>query len=183
MLSQLSERTPLRHPDRFGEAHRTAVRAVEVFDRNAGRAPSSHELSPEFLQLRLARKQMTCLSPDLSTKSFTIPAFLLGGAVLSTITSYLQRATSDRGTLLLLGGLAVVVCLAGFWCILAAAGIARRRARIALDQPLHALWETIGADGNPPRDNSRHFARSAALLLLLGWIVVPLVITAVITLT
>ena len=40
MLDQLSSRVPLAHPDRFGEAHRTALRAIEVFDRNAARSPS-----------------------------------------------------------------------------------------------------------------------------------------------
>lgn len=227
MLAQLAERRPLQFPERFGEAHRTAVRAIEVFDRNAARRPASlkagfltpiaspvvqllirimvrkHqkrvidsmrelyalreansvENSPEFAELRLARKQMTRLSPDLSTRSAGIPAFLLGGAALSTATSYVQRATSDRLVLFVLGIAAILVCLGGFWCILAASGIARRRTRIALDQPLAALWETIGAAGNPPRDASRDFARSAALLLILGWIVVPLAITAVVTLT
>jgi hypothetical protein len=41
MLTQLGQRQPLQIPDRFPEAHRTVMRAVEVFDRNAGRRPSS----------------------------------------------------------------------------------------------------------------------------------------------
>ena len=41
MLGQLGQRKPLQIPDRFPEAHRTAMRAIEVFDRNAARPPSS----------------------------------------------------------------------------------------------------------------------------------------------
>src|SRR4051812_7370910 len=41
MLEELSARAPLAHPERFEEAHRTAMRALEVFDRNGGRRPST----------------------------------------------------------------------------------------------------------------------------------------------
>jgi len=40
MLRELSSNAPLRHPDRFEEAHRGAMRAIEVFDRNGARPPS-----------------------------------------------------------------------------------------------------------------------------------------------
>jgi len=46
-----------------------------------------------------------------------------------------------------------------------------------LDQPLRALWETIGAAGHPPRDQSRQFAIIAVVLLVLAWVVVPVAIT------
>lgn len=41
MLRQLGQRQPLQMPDRFPEAHRTVMRAIEVFDRNAARPPST----------------------------------------------------------------------------------------------------------------------------------------------
>src|SRR5205823_4083997 len=46
MLEQLSVRAPLRYPDRFEEAHRTVMRALEVFDRNAARPPSNLDVGP-----------------------------------------------------------------------------------------------------------------------------------------
>src|SRR5260221_8514848 len=46
MLEQLSAREPLKYPDRFEEAHRTTMRALEVFDRNAARAPSNLKAGP-----------------------------------------------------------------------------------------------------------------------------------------
>ena len=41
MLRELSSRQPLKHPARFDEAHRRAMRALEVFDRNGARQPSA----------------------------------------------------------------------------------------------------------------------------------------------
>jgi hypothetical protein len=41
MLKELSSRLPLKHPARFDEAHRRAMRALEVFDRNGARQPSA----------------------------------------------------------------------------------------------------------------------------------------------
>ena len=46
MLDQLSARAPLQYPDRFEEAHRTVMRALEVFDRNAARPPSNLGAGP-----------------------------------------------------------------------------------------------------------------------------------------
>jgi hypothetical protein len=221
MLDQLSARAPLQYPDRFEEAHRTTMRALEVFDRNAGRAPSnlragplepiaayvvqmlirlivrdyqkavvnqirklyarrwanSEKGSPEFGMLRLARLEMERLAPDYQRSALGIPTFLLGGAALSGVASAIQgvlvEAAKDRLLLLVVAGVFVALALGGFWCILKAAAIARRRTRIALDQPLRALWETIGAAGHPPKDQSRQFAVYAVVLLVLAWVVVP----------
>ena len=225
MLEQLSVRAPLRYPDRFEEAHRTVMRALEVFDRNAARPPSNLHVgplepvasyavqlliriivrdhqktvvaqirqlyarrwansvkgSPEFGMLRLARLEMERLTPDFQRKSVGLPTFLLGGAALSGVASLFQQvlvaAAQNRVLLLVVAGVFVALALGGFWCILRAAAIARRRVRIALDQPLRALWETIGAAGHPPRDQSRQFAIYAVVLLVLAWIVVPVAIT------
>jgi hypothetical protein len=221
MLDQLSARAPLQYPDRFEEAHRTTMRALEVFDRNAGRPPSnlragplepvaayvvqmlirlivrdyqksvvnqirklyarrwanSEKGSPEFGMLRLARLEMERLAPDYQRSALSFPTFLLGGAALSGVASAIQgvlvEAAKDRLLLLVVAAVFVALALGGFWCILKAAAIARRRTRIALDQPLRALWETIGAAGHPPKDQSRQFAVYAVVLLVLAWVVVP----------
>jgi hypothetical protein len=75
-----------------------------------------------------------------------------------------------------LGIIAVSVLFALSWVALYSAAVARRRIRLATDQSLAALWETIGAAGEPPRDESYNFAIYAIVLLALAWIVVPLVI-------
>ncbi|MEV7396620.1 hypothetical protein [Aeromicrobium sp. NPDC092404] len=49
MLKELSSRHPLKHPARFDEAHRRAMRALEVFDRNGARRPSALRV-PRFVK-------------------------------------------------------------------------------------------------------------------------------------
>ncbi len=221
MLDQLAVQAPLAHPDRFEEAHRTAMRALEVFDRNGARAPSNLRAGPlqpiasfvvqtlvrmivrdyqrsvinhlrtlyarreansakgsrEFMMLRLARLQATRLAPDFQKSSGGLPTFLVGGAALSAIASAFQgvlaSAAHSSVVLLVVAAAFALLALGAFWCVFHAAAIARRRTNIALDQPLRALYETIGAAGNPPRDQSRQFATYAVILLLLAWIVVP----------
>jgi hypothetical protein len=225
MLDQMGKRAPLAHPERFEEAHRTVMRALEVFDRNAARSPSAlragpltpvasfvvqllirlivrgyqnnvvqkvRELygrreansprgSPEFFMLGLARRQADRLAPDFKRKSVTLPAFVLGSAAVSGVASGLDQglksALHNRILLVIAAAALAGVALAAFWCIITAAAIARRRTRIALDQPLRALWETIGAAGTPPKDQSRQFATYAVILLVLAWIVVPVAVT------
>jgi hypothetical protein len=218
MLTQLGQRQPLQIPDRFPEAHRTVMRAVEVFDRNSGLPPSSlragvlrpvaslvvrlligivvrnyqHSViqhlrrlyalrqansvpgSAEYRMLTLARRQIENVTEDLSRRSSGLPAFLVGGAALSAASSTVQEVTSSRLVLVLVAGVTAALAIAAFWCVITAAAIARRRTRIALDAPLRALYETLGAAGDPPRDRSRAFVVYAALLLALAWVVVPL---------
>jgi hypothetical protein len=225
MLDQLAVQPPLAHPDRFEEAHRTAMRALEVFDRNSARAPSnlpapgflrpiasfvvqtlvrmivrdyersviehvrklyarreanSTKGSREFMMLRLARLQANRLAPDFQKSGGGLPTFLVGGAVLSGVASAFQgvlaSALHNQVLLVVVAVAFALLALGAFWCVFHAAAIARRRTHIALDQPILALWETIGAAGNPPRDQSRQFATYAVILLLLAWIVVPVAI-------
>jgi hypothetical protein len=218
MLTQLGQRRPLAIPDRFPEAHRTVMRAVEVFDRNAGLRPSSLRAgvltpvaslvvqqligivvrtyqrsviqhlrrlyalrqansepgSTDYRMLTLARRQIENVTADLSRRSSGLPAFVAGGAALSVASSTLQEVTRSRLVLLVVAVVTAALAIAAFWCVITAAAIARRRTRIALDAPLRALYETLGAAGDPPRDRSRDFVVSAVLLLALAWVVVPL---------
>jgi len=221
MLGELGQVKPLLIPDRFPEAHRTAMRAVEVFDRNAGRPPSSlragpltpvaslivqvlvrivvrtyqrsviehlHRLyalreansvpgTPEYRMLTVARRQIDRVTEDLSRRTGGLPAFLVGGAAVSAASSTLREITGSRLVLLVVAAVTVALAIAAFWCVITAAAIARRRTRIALDAPLRALYATIGAAGDPPRDRSREFVVYAVLLLALAWIVLPVAVT------
>jgi hypothetical protein len=228
MLREIGAWKPLFLPDRFEQAHRTAMRALEVFDRNGARAPSSlRNLGPlkpvasfvvqlfvrmivrnhqrsvidsirhlyarreansvpgssEWHMLRVARIHAERLAPGFKKNSVGLPTFLFGGAVISTFSSALggvvRTANENRVVLLIAGIVFALVAAAGFWCILQAAAIARRRCRIALDAPLKALWETIGEAGRPPRDQSRQFTLYALALLILSWIVVPVLLPLV----
>jgi hypothetical protein len=221
MLTQLAQERPLRMPDRFPEAHRTVMRAIEVFDRNAARPPSSLRAafltpvakrivqvlitivvrsyqrsviehlrrmyalreansvpgSAEYRMLTVARRQTDRVTEDLSRRTGGLPAFLVGGAAFSLVSSTVQEVTSSRWVLLVVAAVTAALAIAAFWCVVSAAGVARRRTRIALDAPLRALYETIGAAGDPPRDKSRDFVVYAVLLLAVAGIVVPAALT------
>lgn len=141
--------------------------------------------SPEHSMLRRARLDIRRVQSGMTGKALGLPTFLLGGAVLGSIASGLQslaRAALDStGGVIALGAVLTFVLAALSWVAIYSAGIARRRIRISTDQPVRALWETVGAAGRSPRDESYNFAVYAIVLLVLSWIVIPLVVWLAIT--
>jgi hypothetical protein len=139
----------------------------------------------EHAMLRRARLDARRVQANSSGNALGLPTFLLGGAALTSVGSGLQSLarTAMDSTLgiSILGFIAVFVLGALSWVALYSAGVARRRIRLSTDQPMRALWETIGAAGKPPRDESYNFAVYAIILLVLAWIVVPLAIWLAIT--
>lgn len=136
--------------------------------------------SPEHSMLRRARLDIRRVQVGMNAKALGLPAFLLGGAFLTSIVSGVQsiaRAALDSTTGTVILGVVLCLVLAALsWVALYAAGVARRRIRLSTEQPARALWETIGAAGKPPRDESYNFAAYAIVLLVLSWIVVPIVV-------
>jgi hypothetical protein len=228
IVNELSKVKPLWRADRFEEAHRLAMRSLEVLDRNGARpakmpsigplAPvaqwavqqvnrwivKSHQNtlidrirklyerreantvwgSPEHRMLRRARLDTTRIQQGLTSKPLGLPTFLVGGAALSGITSGLSNIASGALQSLVgkivFGVLVTLLLLGSAWVVLYAAAVSRRRIRTSTDQSIKALYETIGACGEPPRDQSYNFAIYAIVLLTLAWIVVPVVIWLVI---
>jgi len=229
MVTQMAAIRPLQHPDRFEEAHRTVMRAIEVLDRNGQRPAVLPRLGPlrpvatwlvqlvtrwivrnhlsrllgricglyerreansewstrEHSMLRRARLDARRVHAGMNGKALGLPTFLLGGAFLGSIASALQsvaRAALDsRAGVIVLSIVVMGVLAALSWVALYSAGVARRRIRLSTDQPVKALWETIGVAGKPPRDESFNFAAYAIALLLLSWIVIPLAVWLAIT--
>ena len=70
----------------------------------------------------------------------------------------------------------VLVFLGAAWSTVYGAAVARRRIHLALDEPIRALYETIGACGDPPKDQTTTFAIYAIVLFVLAWFVIPAVI-------
>ena len=221
IVKELSKVRPLWRPDRFEEAHRLAMRSLEVLDRNGVRPPTMPRLGPltpiagyivqqmarwivkgyqnrlvtrirklyerreanaewgshEHAMLRRARINAVQVEQGFKGDQLGLPTFLLGGALLSTIVSGL-KALLDWA---LKGMVEVIVfsivfafVFAGLaWAALYAAGVARRRIRLSTEQPIKALYETIGACGQPPKDDSYNFAVYAIVLLVLAWILIP----------
>ena len=222
ILSELSKVKPLWRPNRFDEAHRMAMRSLEVLDRNGARQARLPRLgplkpitgylvqlvtrwivkghqnrlisnirklyerreansvwgSPEHVSLRRARIEATRVEEGLRGNPIGLPAFLLTGAFISGIASGLQgfarSAVSTPLGVVLTGLVIVLVLVALAWVALFSAGVARRRIRLSTDQPMRALWDTVGAAGNPPKDESYNFAAYAIALTVLAWIVIPL---------
>lgn len=229
IVSELSKRRPLWRPDRFEEAHRLAMRSLEVLDRNGTRVPKMPRIgplrpiaeyvvqqmirwivrgyqnrlvtrlrklyerreansvwgSPEHVMLRRARINAVQVEQGYKGNQLGIPAFLLGGAILSTAVTALRAffVWAFSGII----GAVVFTVVFGIvfatlaWAAMHAAGVARRRIRLSTDQPIKALFETIGACGNPPKDDSYNFAVYAIVLLVLAWILVPAVLWFVVT--
>lgn len=139
----------------------------------------------EHAMLRRARLDARRVQASASGSALGLPTFLLGGAALTSVASGLQSLarTAMDSTLgvSILGFITVFVLGSLSWVALFSAGVARRRIRLSTDQPMKALWETIGAAGKPPRDESYNFAAYAIILLVLAWIVVPLAIWLAVT--
>ncbi len=224
IVDELSKLRPLWRPDRFEEAHRLAMRSLEVLDRNGARAAKLPRLGPlkpiveyvvqqmtrwivkghqntlltrirklyerreanaewgsrEHSMLRRARIDAARVEPGYKGNPLGLPTFLLGGAILSTIVSGVQALIDMalHGTVEKIILFGVLGLLFGFlaWAAMYSAGVARRRIRLSTDQPMKALWETIGACGNPPKDGSYDFVVYAIILLVLAWVLVPLTI-------
>ena len=221
IVKELSKVRPLWRPDRFEEAHRIAMRSLEVLDRNGVRPPKMPRLGPltpvasyivqqmtrwivkgyqnrlvtrlrklyerreansawgshEHAMLRRARINAVQVEQGYKGDQLGVPTFLLGGALLSTVVSGLKAffGWAISGIFgVIVFSIVVAVVFAGLaWAALYAAGVARRRIRLSTEQPIKALFETVGACGNPPTDDSYSFAIIAIVLLVLAWIVIP----------
>ena len=221
IVRELSKVRPLWRPDRFEEAHRVAMRSLEVLDRNGVRPPKMPRLGPltpvaayavqqmtrwivkgyqnrlvtrlrklyerreanskwgssEHIVLRRARINAVQVEQGFKGDQLGLPTFLLGGAILSTgvsaIRAFVDWAISGVVGVLVFTLVLAVVFAGLAWAALYAAGVARRRIRLSTEQPIKALFETVGACGDPPKDDSYTFAVYAIVLLVLAWILIP----------
>jgi hypothetical protein len=165
ILAELAGRTPLAYPDRFGEAHALAMRALEVLDRNGARrvrVPQAGPLRPiaepvvQLVTRAIVRSYQSTVIDRLrdlySRRLAWCPPDDPSRMTLVRARLDSQRATSaykHKG-----GGLPTFIV-----------GGAER--------PLAALYETIGRCGRPPRDNARTVALYAILLTVIAGLVVP----------
>jgi hypothetical protein len=226
IVNQLSKIRPLWQPQRFHEAHRMAMRSLEVLDRNGVRgAPMPKALGPlkpvvgfvvklvtrwivrdyqnnlatnirklyerreansvwgsdDHILLRRARINAVQVEQGLRSNPVGVPGFLLGGAVLSGLFSVIGRGISrligDTTGRVALGVVLGALLLGLSWVALYAASIARRRIRLTTQQPVQALYDVIGAAGDPPRDQSYQFAVIAIVLLALASLAIPIAVS------
>lgn len=160
-----------------------------LIDRICGlyerREANSAWSTDEHSMLRRARLDMRRVQSGLTKRALGLPTFLLGGAVLTSAVSSLEtvaRAAIDTTVGAVIFAVALALVLGSLsWVALYSAGVARRRIKLSTDQPMKALWETVGAAGQPPRDESYNFAVIAIVLLVLSWIVIPLIVWLAVT--
>lgn len=148
------------------------LRLYERREANAARD------DPDRRLLMRARMQMERVRPGFKRSVLGIPAFFVGGAVVSGAVRVLQLLVASALSSLwskIIATVALGLFIAGLaWVILRGAAVARRRIQLTVDAPLAALWETVGRCGSPPRDPSRNIALVAILLALLPWVLIPL---------
>lgn len=147
------------------------------------REATAEPRSPEHAMLRRARFHTRLVEPGYAAGALGLPAFVVGGAAVSGIGSGLQTigaAALDSTAIGVLVGLSAAFVLLGLaWCVVRAAGVARRRIRLATDDAMDELWLTIGNCGRPPRDRSFTLAVGGIALAILASLTVPLVVYAI----
>jgi hypothetical protein len=165
-----------------GHQNTVVTRVRKLYERREANAEWG---SAEHRMLRRARIDAQRVELGYKADKLGLPTFLLGGAIFSTISSGIQsliRPALDNTVGQVIFAAVLGLIFAGLaWAALYAAAVARRRIRLCTDQPLKALWETIGACGTPPRDESYNFAVYAIVLLVLAWIAIPLAFWLVFT--
>jgi hypothetical protein len=161
-------------------SYRTAVTNLRLYERreaNAGGEARTRDAAP--VRINAVRVEHGYKSDQL------VPAFLLGGAILSTVISTLRAfviwALSGVVGIIVFTVVVLFVFASLAWAALNGAGVARRRIRLSTEQPVKALYETIGACGKPPSDDSYTFAVYAIILLVLAWILVPAAVWLVVS--
>lgn len=142
---------------------------------------------PHRRVLQQARMAVDRVEPRLRRDPVGVPAFLLGGAFVSSVLSFLRTtvagATEARWLIAALVALTAVLFLGMAWAFLRGAAVARRRIVLTTERPLQALWETVGRCGTPPRDQSRQLLVVGLVATVLAWVAVPLGVVAFLALT
>jgi hypothetical protein len=128
--------------------------------------------------LRRARQDIAKIAPSFKKNPLGLPTFLLTGAVLSSLVSWLQSGFglfSSSSTATVIATIAVfLVAASASWVIVRGAATAHRRIGLTVDGPLAAVYETIGRAGQPPQDAAGAFAIISIVLTLLALLIVPI---------
>ena len=136
---------------------------------------------PQRRVIALARIDADRLAPAYKGSLLGFPTFIIA-ALIPLIAAAFQGLGPhllERGFIIGAAVFSFLVFGALAWIMLRAAAIAHRRIELTVEQPLAALWETIGGCGEPPTDDARTIAFVAIILTALGWLVIPVVIGVV----
>ena len=136
--------------------------------------------STELKLLRPARFDANALVEIVRTREIGVPSFVIAGLLIpvgATIWRLMTGFTFEDWWVALAIGLGGVAIGVGFsWIVLRGSAMASRRIRMALREPLTAVWDDVGSCGRPPKDGSRKFAIVAIVLMAGVWIVLPAIV-------
>jgi hypothetical protein len=226
LVAELAEAAPLADPERFREANRLVMRALEIHDRDGWRHVRIARLGPvspvfEYLAELVAKYVVRSYTSDVARRLNVLYARREAQARLGTPErNLLEQARTEaervaagyRGASFpaIVSGIAAVPVVAGLarglggldwldgtvqvilglilfavfgvvsYVLLQGAATARRRARLLMDGPLQALWQTLGRAGRPPEDDATTFAAIAVVLTFVGWFIVPVVVAVLV---
>jgi len=185
LLSELAERAPLEHPDRFTDAHRLAMHALEVLDRDGWRHPRLPRLGPlhapaewavEFVAQYVVRSYVSDVVRNLARLYARRESQCESDSPERRVLAR-ARIQADRLALGFRGGASgLPTVLIGGAAIPVLASLARRRVLVVGRQPMEALYETIGHCGRPPEDYADTIALVAIGLTAVTWFVLPVVL-------
>jgi hypothetical protein len=146
----------------------------------ARREAQCQPATPERRDLARARTEMDRLATGFSGGGIAAPILVAAGAGIPLLASGAQSlgAIPFGNRPLLLAGLGILFVLffAVSWALLRGAAVARRRSRLIMQQPLAALWQTVGHAGDPPEDSSAFFATISIVLTAVAWFLIPIAV-------
>ena len=144
---------------------------------------SAPKETADAAMLRRAWFQVEKVAPGYGGSALGIPTFLVGGAFASSLTGVFSNLGDTGGSnsivLIVLAVVLYALLVMLAYGVIRGAGIARRRIKMALDQPLKILYDVVGAAGDPPRDQAIPFALISLIVMGLAAIAVPLVVAIV----
>ena len=149
-------------------------RIADIYER---RVTWSVPGDPMRRRLLVAARDIRRVGAGYKGNPVGVPAFLLGGAFISAVSSGVRALTDAAlGNQFAAGGAVAILTLlfvAIAWVIVRGSAVARRRIRLTTDRPMKALWDVIGRCGNPPVDQARTFALTGIALTAVSWLVIP----------
>ena len=141
------------------------------------REMEAESASQELKLLRPARFDATALCEIMRSREIGVPSFVIAGLLIplgATLWRLLTGFTFEEWWVAALVGLVgVAIGLGLAWTVLRGTALASSRIRVAVREPLQAVWDDVGSCGAAPRDRSRKFAAIAIVLAVGVWIVLP----------
>jgi hypothetical protein len=135
--------------------------------------------SAERRSLTRVRVDVQRLAPSYSGGGIGALVLLAVGAAIPALASLSQQIGGvdlDSRWVLAVVAIPLLLFVRLSWLLRRGADVAQQSRQLIMRQPLTALWETIGAAGDPPEDDSILFATIAIALTALVWFALPALI-------